>query len=137
MDATRNPADKPSALATLAANRYSFRRCGPAPPTTMATVTATPLTPNADRPTRRAVYEFFLWACSCRVFQRRIRLAAYVTRLERVRESHPSGVQIPYPPPQVPALRSWDHLRFLESGGVEGPNGEVQMVSSPFNSPSS
>ena len=115
MDATRNPADKPSALATLAANRYSFRRCGPAPPTTMATVTATPLTPNADRPTRRAVYEFFLWACSCRVFQRRIRLAAYVTRLERVRESHPSGVQIPYPPPQVPALRSWDHFFVFSS----------------------
>ena len=39
------------------------------------------------------------------VSSRRIRLAAYVTRLERVRESHPSGVQIPYPPPkEVPAL---------------------------------
>ena len=33
------------------------------------------------------------------ISRRRIRLAAYVTRLERVRESHPTGVQIPYPPP--------------------------------------
>lgn|GEM_PF-4646084 len=40
-------------------------------------------------PTRPRVY----------IWRRRIRLAAYVTRLERVRESHPTGVQIPYPPP--------------------------------------
>ena len=33
------------------------------------------------------------------VSSRRIRLAAYVTRLERVRGSRPSWVQIPHPPP--------------------------------------
>ena len=34
------------------------------------------------------------------VSSRRIRLAAYVTRLERVRGSRPSWVQIPHPPPE-------------------------------------
>lgn len=34
------------------------------------------------------------------VCSRRIRLAAYVTRLERVRGSRPSWVQIPHPPPE-------------------------------------
>ena len=40
------------------------------------------------------------------ICRRRIRLAAYVTRLERVRELNPTGVQIPYPPPHEPPVSS-------------------------------
>ena len=40
------------------------------------------------------------------IVRRRIRLAAYVTRLERVRELNPTGVQIPYPPPHEPPVSS-------------------------------
>ena len=43
-------------------------------------------------------------ATAANVSSRRIRLAAYVTRLERVRGSRPSWVQIPHPPPEeIPA----------------------------------
>ena len=40
-----------------------------------------------------------LIATAANVSSWRIRLAAYVTRLERVRVSRPSWVQIPHPPP--------------------------------------
>ena len=81
MDATRNPADKPSAPRGQTANRAAWRK--------QAGVRC----------------EFFLTATSCKVSQRRIRLAAYVTRLERVRGSRPSWVQIPHPPPEkIPVL---------------------------------
>ena len=39
-------------------------------------------------------------ALTAKVSPWRIRLAAYVTRLERVRGSRPSWVQIPHPPPR-------------------------------------
>ena len=46
-------------------------------------------------------------ALTAKVSPWRIRLAAYVTRLERVRGSRPSWVQIPHPPPrEIPRLCS-------------------------------
>ena len=50
-----------------------------------------------------------LIATAANVSSRRIRLAAYVTRLERVRGSRPSWVQIPHPPPlEIPARKGRD-----------------------------
>ena len=49
---------------------------------------------------------FVARGCPVYICRRRIRLAAYVTRLERVRELNPTGVQIPYPPPREPPVSS-------------------------------
>lgn len=60
------------------------------------------------------------------VSSRRIRLAAYVTRLERVRGSRPSWVQIPHPPPEkISGFRTRCEARdflFAADGCAEAPN---------------
>lgn len=54
-----------------------------------------------------------LIATAANVSSWRIRLAAYVTRLERVRGSRPSWVQIPHPPPlEIPALKESGFSHF-------------------------